>query len=238
VVAIDLSPTLVDLARERLPRDPGRRAGRLPQRRHARPGARRFDHVVAMDSLIHYDAADACARCRGWPTAPRLDGVHLRAAHADAAGAMHTVGRAVPARRPRAGDRAGGRARRCAGAGARRRAAAWHAGRTQRVASGFYTSQALELLRSMTNAKATSSRHGCAPLAAPGAALPALRRRRHEELPLARLLRLSLFQVTVGMAAALMVGTLNRVMIVELGVAAWLVALMVALPLVFAPFRA
>jgi MFS transporter, BCD family, chlorophyll transporter len=57
-------------------------------------------------------------------------------------------------------------------------------------------------------------------------------------LPLARLLRLSLFQVTVGMATALVVGTLNRVMIVELGVAAWLVAVMVALPLLVAPFRA
>lgn len=57
-------------------------------------------------------------------------------------------------------------------------------------------------------------------------------------LPLGRLLRLSLFQVTVGMSAALMVGTLNRVMIVELGVAAWLVALMVAIPLLVAPLRA
>ena len=42
-------------------------------------------------------------------------------------------------------------------------------------------------------------------------------------LPLPRLLRLSLFQLSVGMAAALMVGTLNRVMIVELHMAAWLV---------------
>jgi BCD family chlorophyll transporter-like MFS transporter len=58
------------------------------------------------------------------------------------------------------------------------------------------------------------------------------------ELPLSRLLRLSLFQVSVGMATGLLVGTLNRVLIVELGVHAWLVALMVALPLVFAPFRA
>ena len=56
--------------------------------------------------------------------------------------------------------------------------------------------------------------------------------------PLSRILRLSLFQVTVGMSVALMVGTLNRVMIVELGVQAWLVALMVALPLLVAPFRA
>ena len=58
------------------------------------------------------------------------------------------------------------------------------------------------------------------------------------ELPLARLLRLSLFQVSVGMAMVLLIGTLNRVMIVELGVPAWLVALMVSLPLLFAPFRA
>ena len=57
------------------------------------------------------------------------------------------------------------------------------------------------------------------------------------ELPMSRLMRLSLFQVTVGMAAVLLIGTLNRVMIVELGVSAWLVALMVSLPLVFAPFR-
>ena len=58
------------------------------------------------------------------------------------------------------------------------------------------------------------------------------------ELPLPRLLRLSLFQVSVGMAAVLLIGTLNRVMIVELGVPAWLVAGMVSLPLIVAPFRA
>ena len=57
-------------------------------------------------------------------------------------------------------------------------------------------------------------------------------------MPLARLLRLSLFQVTVGMSTGLLVGTLNRVMIVELGVSASLVALMIAMPLLFAPFRA
>ncbi len=58
------------------------------------------------------------------------------------------------------------------------------------------------------------------------------------ELPLRRLMRLALFQVSVGMAYALLVGTLNRVMIVELGVSAWAVSLMVALPLLAAPFRA
>ena len=58
------------------------------------------------------------------------------------------------------------------------------------------------------------------------------------DLPLRRLLRLSLFQVSVGMTLVLLVGTLNRVMIVELGVPASVVGIMIALPLVFAPFRA
>jgi MFS transporter, BCD family, chlorophyll transporter len=59
-----------------------------------------------------------------------------------------------------------------------------------------------------------------------------------EEFPLDRMLRLSLFQVSVAMALVLLNGTLNRVMIVELGVPTWLVALMISLPLLFAPFRA
>jgi MFS transporter, BCD family, chlorophyll transporter len=57
-------------------------------------------------------------------------------------------------------------------------------------------------------------------------------------LPLIQLFRLALFQFSVGMVTALLVGTLNRVMILELGVSAWLVSLMVALPLVASPFRA
>jgi MFS transporter, BCD family, chlorophyll transporter len=59
-----------------------------------------------------------------------------------------------------------------------------------------------------------------------------------EDLPLGRLLRLSLFQISTGMAAVLLTGTLNRIMIVELNVSGTLVALMVSLPLVFAPLRA
>lgn len=58
------------------------------------------------------------------------------------------------------------------------------------------------------------------------------------DLPLGRLLRLSLFQVSVGMALTLVIGTLNRVMLVELGVPAALVGTMIALPLFAAPFRA
>jgi MFS transporter, BCD family, chlorophyll transporter len=58
------------------------------------------------------------------------------------------------------------------------------------------------------------------------------------ELPLARLLRLALFQVSVGIAAVLLNGTLNRVLIVELNTPTWIVALMIGIPLLVAPFRA
>jgi BCD family chlorophyll transporter-like MFS transporter len=58
------------------------------------------------------------------------------------------------------------------------------------------------------------------------------------DLPLPRLLRLALFQVSVGMAMVLLNGTLNRVMVVELGTPTWLVALLIAVPLFAAPFRA
>ena len=59
-----------------------------------------------------------------------------------------------------------------------------------------------------------------------------------DDLPLSKLLRLSMFQVAVGMATVLLVGTLNRVMIVELEVPASVVGIMISLPLLFAPFRA
>jgi len=58
------------------------------------------------------------------------------------------------------------------------------------------------------------------------------------DLPLWQLLRLSLFQVSVGMATVMLLGTLNRVMIVELSVPAVIVAVMIALPVLIAPFRA
>lgn len=58
-----------------------------------------------------------------------------------------------------------------------------------------------------------------------------------EDVPLRQLLRLSLFQVAVGMALVLLVSTLNRMVIVDLNVPASIVAGMLALPLLFAPFR-
>ncbi|MGL4234962.1 PucC family protein [Tabrizicola sp.] len=58
------------------------------------------------------------------------------------------------------------------------------------------------------------------------------------DLPAGQLWRLALFQVSVGMAQVLLLGTLNRVMIVELSVPAMIVALMISIPVLVAPFRA
>jgi magnesium-protoporphyrin O-methyltransferase len=147
VVAIDLSPTLVQLARERLPADLGR--GRIDFRSGDMldPALGRFDHVVAMDSLIHYtadDVVDALGRL-----AERTAGsmVFTFAPRTPALAVMHAVGRwfprgdRAPAIEPVAEARLRERMRQSPAL------AGWQCGRTERVASGFYTSQAMEWSR-------------------------------------------------------------------------------------------
>ncbi len=106
VVAVDLSPTLVAVARERLPAR--RAAGSIEFRvgDMLDAGLGRFDHVVAMDSLIHYRRRGHGAHPGGIRRAHRaLDPVHVRAE--TAAADDHADARpALPARRSRAGDRA------------------------------------------------------------------------------------------------------------------------------------
>lgn len=147
VVAIDLSPTLVDLARERLPADLG--AGRIDFRSGDMldTALGDFDHVVGMDSLIHYEPADV-VRCLS-ALAPRVSGSMLFtfAPRTPLLALMRTVGRAFPR-----ADRAPSivpvaeQPLRVALAGAPE-LSAWRQGRSQRIASGFYTSQAMELVR-------------------------------------------------------------------------------------------
>lgn len=65
VVAIDLSPTLVDLARERIGGDVGSGSIEFCAGDMLDPALGEFDHVVCMDSMIHYhhlDIADAMAK--------------------------------------------------------------------------------------------------------------------------------------------------------------------------------
>lgn len=148
VTAVDLSPTLIDLARERTPRELGEgRIDFIDGDMLAR-SLGRFDHVVAMDSLIHYAADDAVRALAR--VAERTTGsiVFTFAPRTPALAAMHAVGKLFPRR-----DRAPGIVPVAEPALHRlivddALLGRWRVGRTQRIASGFYTSQALELVRS------------------------------------------------------------------------------------------
>lgn len=143
VVAIDVSPTLIGLARERTARvGPGRidfRVGDMLD-----PSLGRFDHVVAMDSLIHYATADIVQALA--TLAVRTDAAILFtvAPRTPLLTLMHMAGRIFPR-----GDRAPAIVP-VGEADLRRRAAALpgvRIGRSHRVNSGFYLSQAFELRR-------------------------------------------------------------------------------------------
>lgn len=146
VVAVDISPTLVGYARERVPADlPGSvrfEAGDMLAGRHGR-----FDHVVAMDSLIHYDLADIVRMAERLASVADETLLFTFAPRTKLLAAMHAVGRLFPR-----GERSPALVP-VAEAGLRRRLAAapalagWEAGWSERVASGFYTSQAVELVR-------------------------------------------------------------------------------------------
>jgi magnesium-protoporphyrin O-methyltransferase len=146
VVAIDLSPTLVNLARERLPAGlTGRVDFRSGDMLSAELG--QFDHVVAMDSVIHYSAEDAVGALA--QLAERTAGsiVFTFAPRTPMLAAMITVGRWLPRKdrapwlEPMAADKISSLMQKHAAL------QGWQAQRTQRVSSGFYKSQALELTR-------------------------------------------------------------------------------------------
>ena len=147
VVAIDLSPTLVQLAGDRWPGEAMR--GRVEFRvgDMLDPALGRFDHVVGMDSLIHYRTGDVVRVVGGLAERTQVSLAFTFAPRTPLLAAMHTVGRLFPrGNRAPAIEPVGPAAilRRLDAAPA---LAAWRAGRTQRIASGFYTSQALELVR-------------------------------------------------------------------------------------------
>ena len=147
VVAIDLSATLVRLAQERLPRDLGAGSIRFHVGDMLDPALGRFDHVVAMDSLIHYEAPDMVRMLSGLAAQAETSVLATFAPRTPALALMHTVGKLFPRsdRAPAIAPVAEATLRR--GIAGERRLAMWQAGRTARIAGGFYTSQALELVR-------------------------------------------------------------------------------------------
>ncbi len=147
VLAIDLSPKLVQLAAERLPHDIGFghidfQVGDLLD-----PNLGEFDHVVSMDSLIHYDTTDLVRTLGNLAERTRNSVVFTFAPRTPLLSVMHAVGRFFPR-----GDRAPMiepvveqtlRTR----LAQQDELARWSPGRTQRVARGFYISQGMELAR-------------------------------------------------------------------------------------------
>jgi len=146
VVAIDLSPTLVSVARERMPADLDSSAIDFRSGDMLDPKLGGFDFVVAMDSLIHYRSADICRIMSGLAARTEAALLVTFAPKTPALAVLHAVGRLFPR-----GDRAPAiepvaelKLRRLlmSDDGLER----WQLGRSHRVASGFYKSQALEMI--------------------------------------------------------------------------------------------
>jgi magnesium-protoporphyrin O-methyltransferase len=151
VVAIDLSPSLVRVAEQRTAQqlDVFDQGGciRFCSGDMTDPALGLFDHVVAMDSIIHYDADDALRVLKA--LAPRVGGSLLFtfAPSTVPLMAMHAVGRLFPR-----SDRAPAIVPVAERAIKHRLSqdddwSGWRAARSQRISSGFYTSQAFELQR-------------------------------------------------------------------------------------------
>ena len=147
VLAIDLSPTLVKLAGERLPAIAGQGTihFRVGDMLDAELGE--FDHVVAMDSLIHYKARDMVDAVETLAARTRVNIQFTFAPKSPLLTVMHNVGKLFPR-----GDRAPAiepvseqllrrLIGKCPGL------APWRVARSARIKSGFYTSHALELVR-------------------------------------------------------------------------------------------
>lgn len=144
VVAVDVSAGLIDIARDRAPEGLAiswHRGDMLD------PAFGDFDHVIAMDSLIHYPARDISAAIAALGQRTRHSLLFTVAPKTPALTVMHNVGKLFPR-----SDRAPA-IQPIGVAGLRSELAthpalgAWHNGRDERISGGFYTSHALELAR-------------------------------------------------------------------------------------------
>jgi magnesium-protoporphyrin O-methyltransferase len=147
VIAVDLSESLIDIACERIPPELPDGAIDFRVGDMLDPDFGDVDHVVAMDSLIHYETCDIVAALTG--LARRTSGsiIFTVAPRTTMLALMHTAGRAFPRvdrapaivpvaeqdLRSRIADEV--------------RLGDWQLGRTARVTTGFYKSQAFELVR-------------------------------------------------------------------------------------------
>ena len=146
VVAVDISPTLIQLGRERLPSSLGDghidfHAGDMLAERLGT-----FDYVVAMDSLIHYRPKDLMHALGTLADRTQCGMAFTFAPRTPLLTVMHMVGRLFPRsdRAPAIVPISHGHTTKLIGK--HHTMTDWHVGRTHRVNSGFYMSQALELI--------------------------------------------------------------------------------------------
>lgn len=146
VVAIDLSPTLVSVARERIPGDLDSTAVEFRSGDMLDPKLGKFDFVVAMDSLIHYRPADTCRIVAGLAARTGEALLMTFAPKTPALAVMHAVGRLFPRgdRAPAIEPVAEQKLRQLLMS--EESLEGWQLGRSRRVASGFYKSHALEVI--------------------------------------------------------------------------------------------
>lgn len=150
VVAIDLSPTLVGLAKERMALDYPSLVGSIEFRSGDMldPNLGEFDHVVAMDSLIHYGASDIRNALTALSHRTRHAMLFTYAPRTPLLALMHGMGRFFPKsdRSPSLVPVARDHLLKLIQDTPQLQA--WREGRTERISSGFYTSQAWEWTRS------------------------------------------------------------------------------------------
>ena len=147
VVAVDLSPTLIELARDRL-HDLGENLDvtfLVGDMRDMDLGC--FDYAVAMDSLIHYDVIDGVQTLESMAEQINRKMVFTFAPKTPLLALMHATGRLFP-RSDRAPSIEPVSPRKLSGqleqAGLMTN---WAAGRSHRIDVGFYKSHAMELTR-------------------------------------------------------------------------------------------
>lgn len=147
VVAIDLSPKLVDLARQRMPVSfaHGSLDFRSGDMLDVKLGA--FDHVVAMDSVIHYETQDAVAALSRLAERTSTSIAFTFAPRTPLLAVMISVGRMLPRTNRAPWLEPMAKEKLLAMMAHDTVLQKWQHSRDERVSSGFYKSQAMEWIR-------------------------------------------------------------------------------------------
>jgi magnesium-protoporphyrin O-methyltransferase len=145
VLAVDVAKSLVDIAAERAGEAACSIDFRVGDMRDPAFGV--FDHVVAMDSLIHYRLADILDVLAAFAPRTRRSILFTFAPRTPVLATMHAVGKLFPRsdRSPRIEPAS--EARLASLLASDPRFAAFRVAGTTRVTRGFYISQAMELAR-------------------------------------------------------------------------------------------